>query len=88
MLEIRPTRENCNTSLPFDSQEAIICELECTFCEDCVANILEHACPNCGGSFEKRSIRPNSLLKKYPTLSKVVCKPTDIEEHIERIINN
>ena len=66
MLEIRPTCEHCNKSLPFDSKEAMICTFECTFCKDCAGNKLQHVCPNCGGGFEKRPIRPEALLKKHP----------------------
>lgn len=86
MLEIRPTCENCNTSLPFDSEEAMICTFECTFCKDCVETVLHHVCPNCGGGFEKRPIRPKKLLSKYPVSDKVVYKPVDVKEH-QRLVN-
>ncbi len=85
MLDIRPTCENCNKNLPFDSQEAMICTFECTFCKDCVDNILHKICPNCGGGFEKRPIRPESLLEKYPVSTKIVHKPVDIEKHLKSI---
>lgn len=85
MLEIRPTCENCNKSLPFDSNEAMICTFECTFCKDCVEDILQHVCSNCGGDFEKRPIRPEQLLAKYPISQKVVHKPVNIEEHHKRL---
>ncbi|WP_339893464.1 DUF1272 domain-containing protein [uncultured Algibacter sp.] len=87
MLEIRPTCEHCNKKLPFDSQEAMICTFECTFCENCVNAVLQHVCSNCGGGFEKRPIRPEQLLEKYPVSTKVVHKQVDIEKHIERINN-
>ena len=87
MLEIRPTCEHCNTSLPFDSEEAMICTFECTFCKDCVDNVLNKVCPNCGGGFEKRPIRPKALLEKYPVTKKVVYKPVDIKSHLRRIKN-
>nr|WP_321232306.1 DUF1272 domain-containing protein [uncultured Psychroserpens sp.] len=85
MLEIRPTCEHCNKTLAFDSKEAMICTFECTYCIDCVENILHHVCPNCGGGFEKRPIRPEALLKKYPVSKTVVHKPVDIEKHQKRI---
>ena len=85
MLDIRPTCENCNKILAFDSEDAMICTFECTYCIDCVENILQHVCPNCGGGFEKRPIRPEALLKKYPVSTKVVHKPVDIEAHKNRI---
>ena len=85
MLEVRPTCENCNKSLPNDSSEAMICTFECTFCKDCVENVLQHVCPNCGGEFEKRPIRPENLLEKYPVSIKTVHKPVDVEAHLKRI---
>jgi len=36
----------------------MICTYECTFCADCVENVLHNVCPNCGGGFEKRPVRP------------------------------
>ena len=87
MLEIRPTCENCNTALPYNGEHAMICTFECTFCKDCVENVLHHVCPNCGGSFEKRPIRPENLLSKYPVSTKVVFKPVDVEAHLKRIQN-
>jgi len=75
MLEIRPTCENCKKLLPVDSQEAMICTFECTFCKDCVEHILHNICPNCGGGFEKRPIRPSELLEKYPVSTKIIHKP-------------
>ncbi|NRD19218.1 DUF1272 domain-containing protein [Winogradskyella eckloniae] len=87
MLQIRPTCENCNKNLPFDSQEALICTFECTFCLDCV-HLLQHVCPNCGGGFEKRPIRPSHLLKKYPPSQVIVYKPVDLQEHLKAIKKN
>ena len=58
MLELRPTCEHCNIALPPDSTEARICSYECTFCADCVATLLQNVCPNCGGGFVPRPIRP------------------------------
>ena len=66
MLEIRPTCEHCDKPLPPDSQEALICSYECTFCKDCVTELLQNVCPNCGGGFEKRPVRPSAQLQKYP----------------------
>jgi uncharacterized protein len=63
MLELRPTCEHCNTSLPPDSTAAMICSYECTFCAVCVTEILENVCPNCGGGFWPRPIRPRENRK-------------------------
>jgi hypothetical protein len=56
-LALRPNCEYCDKDLPPDSTEAHICTFECTFCLDCV-RILRNVCPNCGGNFERRPIRP------------------------------
>ncbi len=85
MLQVRPTCEHCNKVLPFDSEDAMICTFECTFCKDCVENVLQHVCSNCGGGFEKRPIRPKKLLEKYPVSTEVIYKPVDIEAHLKRI---
>jgi len=66
MLEVRPDCERCGRDLPPDSAEARICSFECTFCAACVAGPLARICPNCGGNFEPRPIRPANLLEKYP----------------------
>lgn len=58
MLEIRPNCELCDKDLPPDSTEACICTYECTFCSNCVDNILKNVCPNCGGGFTNRPVRP------------------------------
>jgi len=88
MLEIRPTCEHCNKALPFDSTETMICTFECTFCRDCVDSVLEQVCPNCGGSFEKRPIRPKQVLEKYPVSTTIVHKPVDLEQHKKRLNKN
>ena len=77
MLEIRLLCENCGKKLSHDSTEALICSFECTFCSDCVENILENVCPNCGGGFEKRPIRPKEKLLIYPASTKKTLKPVD-----------
>ena len=58
MLELRPNCELCDRDLPPDSPDARICTYECTFCADCVENVLHGVCPNCGGNFEARPVRP------------------------------
>ena len=87
MLELRPTCEHCNKPLPPDSVEAMICTFECTFCTECVEQLLHNACPNCGGGFEKRPIRPKDLLKKYPASMQVVHKLVNLEKHKKRLKN-
>lgn len=60
MLDLRPTCEHCNKTLPPESREARICSYECTFCAACVETVLENVCPNCGGGFALRPIRPTT----------------------------
>jgi hypothetical protein len=85
MLELRPICENCGKDLPNDSNEAMICTFECTFCKDCVTTILQNVCPNCGGGFEKRPTRPtecvtHDCLKNFPAETKKKFRPVDIEK--------
>ena len=58
MLDLRPNCEYCDRDLPPASERAMICSYECTFCADCVQQVLHNVCPNCGGGFERRPIRP------------------------------
>ncbi|PLW67081.1 DUF1272 domain-containing protein [Pseudohalioglobus lutimaris] len=87
MLEIRPTCENCNIALPPSSTDAMICSYECTFCKHCVDTVLENVCPNCGGGFCHRPVRParnlrnDNYLGKHPASGVVVFKPVDVEQH-------
>jgi hypothetical protein len=66
MLALRPNCECCDRDLPADSTEARICTYECTFCAECVETRLGGACPNCGGNFAARPIRPASMLARHP----------------------
>jgi len=75
MLELRPNCECCNRDLPPESSEAFICSFECTFCRACVTDVLKGVCPNCGGNFAPRPIRPAGKLAKNPPSAKRVFKP-------------
>jgi hypothetical protein len=57
-LQLRPNCEYCDKDLPPDAADARICSFECTFCADCVETKLHNVCPNCGGGFAPRPIRP------------------------------
>jgi uncharacterized protein len=87
MLELRPSCEHCNKPLPPSSVEARICSYECTFCATCVDNVLSNVCPNCGGGFVPRPIRPaknwngDNYLGKDPAGNKVKYRPVDAEAH-------
>jgi hypothetical protein len=87
MLELRPACENCNASLPPDSAAARICSYECTFCETCVETVLHNVCPNCGGGFAPRPIRPKNnwkggnFLGQNPASTKDKHRPVDRAAH-------
>ena len=87
MLELRPTCENCNKALPPDAVEARICTYECTFCASCVDSVLENVCPNCGGGFSPRPVRPTTNWKDgndlgtYPASTARRYHPVDLADH-------
>jgi hypothetical protein len=77
-LELRPNCEYCDKDLPPAATDARICTYECTFCADCVETKLRNVCPNCGGGFERRPIRPAtewrpglSVAKRPPSTKRV-----------------
>jgi uncharacterized protein len=86
-LELRPTCEHCNKALPPEAGDAMICSFECTFCKACVDEVLENVCPNCGGGFSPRPIRPATNWKgdnftgAYPPSTKVRHRPVDPVAH-------
>ena len=87
MLELRPTCEHCNTALAPDSLQARICSFECTFCAKCVDTVLGNVCPNCGGGFAPRPVRPATTLSSsnylgtYAASTVVRNRPVDIAAH-------
>jgi len=76
MLALRPNCECCDRDLPPDSAEARICTFECTFCASCVDGALKGVCPNCGGNFVPRPIRPAEKVLKYPPSNERVHRKT------------
>ena len=60
MLQLRPNCEYCDKDLPPHATDARICAFECTFCAHCVETVLHNVCPNCGGGFVPRPIRPRT----------------------------
>lgn len=87
MLELRPTCEHCNKALPPSSTDAMICSFECTFCRGCAEEVLSNTCPNCGGGFVQRPVRPannwkgDNFLGKYPASTTIRHKPADLAAH-------
>ncbi|HEY4372880.1 MAG TPA: DUF1272 domain-containing protein [Burkholderiales bacterium] len=79
-LELRPNCEYCDRDLPPDSTEARICTFECTFCAGCVADKLFNVCPNCGGGFTPRPIRPANEWR--PGLSTARRPPSTQRRHL------
>jgi len=74
MLELRPSCENCNTPLPPDSTAAM-------------EKILNNVCPNCGGGFVPRPIRParnwkgENYLGKDPASRNAKYRPVNLAAH-------
>ena len=87
MLELRACCENCGRALPPDTTEAMICTFECTFCRDCVTGVLDNVCPNCGGGFCARPIRPrrnwrgDNYTGKFPPATERRHRPVDGAQH-------
>ena len=75
MLEMRPNCECCDKDLPPNSTDAMICTFECTFCQYCVDTKLKGRCPNCGGELQRRPVRKQKMLAKYPASTKRVHNP-------------
>jgi hypothetical protein len=93
-LQLRPNCECCDKDLPPESAEARICSYECTFCADCVETKIHNVCPNCGGGFVPRPIRPAtewreglSVAKRPPSRERVHLSYSleDIAAHSMRI---
>ena len=75
MLDLRPNCECCDKDLPNGAPDALICTYECTFCADCAEHRLGGVCPNCGGNFERRPIRPPAALARHPASTARVHAP-------------
>ncbi len=93
-LQLRPNCEYCDKDLPPQSTDARICSYECTFCTDCAATKLANVCPNCGGGFAPRPIRParewrpGVCVTKHPPSDKRVHLKYSLEEiavHLQRV---
>lgn len=96
MLQLRPNCEWCDKDLPANAPDACICSYECTFCADCASNVLRNVCPNCGGGFAPRPIRPATewrpgvCLGKQPASTESVhlkWPRNEVAEFVERVRN-
>lgn len=87
MLELRPCCEHCAVALPPASTEARICSFECTFCAACAEGLLGNVCPNCGGGFTPRPVRPardwkgGNSLAAHPARTAAKHRPVDLDAH-------
>jgi uncharacterized protein len=93
-LQLRPNCEYCDKDLPPHSTDARICSYECTFCAACAVEKLDNVCPNCGGGFVPRPIRPTQewragiCVAKHPPSDKRVHLKSSLEDiagHLKRI---
>jgi uncharacterized protein len=85
-LGLRPNCEYCDKDLPPDAIDARICSFECTFCAECVETKLHNVCPNCGGGFERRPIRPETEWR--PGLSVAKRPPSEQRAHLSYDLDN
>ncbi|MBI3512735.1 MAG: DUF1272 domain-containing protein [Proteobacteria bacterium] len=80
-LQLRPNCEGCDKDLPPHATDARICSYECTFCAACVETVLSNVCPNCGGGFVPRPIRP--ITERRPGVSLAKQPPSDKRVHLK-----
>ncbi|HAG71172.1 MAG TPA: DUF1272 domain-containing protein [Gammaproteobacteria bacterium] len=86
MLKLRLRCEFCDKDLPANSPDARICSYVLTFYDDCDEFVLHSDCPNCGGRFCKRPVRPKkarrtgvSLEFQMASIKRVVTRTTQDE---------
>lgn len=64
----------------------MMCSFECTFCSTCAQLLFENVCPNCGGGFQLRPVRPSQpyrlpwYLGEHPARTDRVYAPKDLEQ--------
>ena len=80
-LQLRPNCEYCDKDLPPNATDARICSYECTFCGDCVESKLHNVCPNCGGGFAPRPVRPARQWR--PGVCAEAQPPSDKRVHLK-----
>jgi hypothetical protein len=82
-LQLRPNCEYCDKDLPPIAMEARICSYECTFCAE---TKLHNVCPNCGGGFVPRPIRPAREWR--PGLTVAQRPPSDKRVHLSYSVDD
>ena len=85
MLELRPNCECCDRDLPPDSNDALICSFECTFCKDCASSLLNNICPNCDGQLVVRPNRPAAKLLNNPASTIRILKPSGCSQQNQHL---
>jgi len=81
VLQLRPNCEYCDKDLAPDATDAMICSYECTFCAECVGVHLHNVCPNCGGGFCFRPIRP--AVARRETVNRVHQPSSEKRVHLK-----
>lgn len=85
MLELRPNSKHGINPLPPESNNAMRCGIEYTYCNNSMDDRLKNVYPNYGGGFTPGSIRPRNNWKydndlgKYPAFKNVNHKPVNAE---------
>jgi uncharacterized protein len=85
-LQLRPNCEYCDKDLPPHATDARICSYECTFCADCAEAKLANVCPNCGGGFAPRPIRPSREWRPGVCVAKHL--PSDKRVHLKYALDD
>jgi len=84
---LRLTCEHCNRDLSPDSNRAMICSFEYTFCRDCVEAYFGDVCPNCVGGLSPRPIRltndwhNGNCSGNYPARTEIIHREKDVAAH-------
>ena len=83
MLVLKPNCECCDADLPPAAENAMICSFECTFCAECAAQRFGGVCPNCGGKFVPRPVRPAEKLRMFPGTTQRFTKAHAVCAHLK-----
>lgn len=51
---------------------------------ECVEHVLANVCPNCGGGFEPRPVRPSEMLARHPASEQEVRGAIDADAFAAR----
>jgi len=70
MLELRPNCECCDTDLPPDSDRAMICSFECTFCRACAEGVMAGPLPQLRRRLHGAPDPPGGAFGQQPTVHK------------------